>query len=79
MFNSFNDFSSSFEFFFFIVRVKLSNVKTNNLVLFTARVPDTSNTSATRAIRMQHECYTNDTGATRVLHQRHECDTSEKF
>ena len=27
MFNSFNHFSSSFEFFFFTVRVKLSNVK----------------------------------------------------
>ena len=29
-------------------------------------MPDTSDTSATRAIRMQHECNTNDTSAARV-------------
>ena len=37
-------------------------------------MPDTSETSATRATRMQHECDTSNTSATRV---RHECDTSE--
>ena len=56
-------------------------------------MPDTSDTSGTREIRMrherdtsdtsvtqvQHECYTKDTSATRVLHGRHECHTSEKI
>ena len=37
-------------------------------------MPDTSDTSATRATQMQHECDTTDTNRTRV---RHECDTSE--
>ena len=39
-------------------------------------MPDTSDTSATGATQMQHECNTNGTSATRVRHERHECDTS---
>ena len=37
----------------------------NDLVYFTARIPGTSDTSATRT--------------TRVLHEQYECDTNEKF
>ena len=37
--------------------------QTKDLVYFTTRMPDTSNTSVTE---VQHECYTNDTSATRV-------------
>ena len=35
-----------------------------------------SNTSATRATRMQQEYDTRNTIATRVIHEQHECDTS---
>ena len=35
--------------------------QTKDLVYFTTRVPDTSNTSVTE---VQHECYTNDTNVT---------------
>ena len=37
----------------------------------------TSDTSATRATRMQHECDTSDTSATRVTRVRHECYTND--
>ena len=50
-----------------------------DLVSFTTRVPDTSDTSATRATRIRHEFYTTDMTATRVRHEQHECDTSEKI
>ena len=36
-------------------------------------MPDTSDTSATLATRVRHEC---DTSATRVQYKRHEWDTS---
>ena len=36
-------------------------------------MPDTSDTSATRVTRMQHECDTNDTSETQA---QHECGTS---
>ena len=42
-------------------------------------MPDTSDTSATQATRMQHECETSDTIATRVRHERqlrHKCYTN---
>ena len=39
-------------------------------------MPDTSDTSATRATRMQHECDTNNASVTRVRYDQHECDTS---
>ena len=48
-----------------------------DLVYFITFVPDTSDSSATQAIRMQHErheCNQNETQATRV---RHECYTSD--
>ena len=38
----------------------------NDLVYFTTRVSDTSDTSATRMIRVQHEYNTNNTSAIRV-------------
>ena len=47
-----------------------------DLVYFTTRVSDTSDTSATRTTRVRHEYDTNDTSATRVRHEQHECDTS---
>ena len=37
---------------------------------------DTSNTSVTLALSMQHECDTSNTNARRVRHEWHECDTS---
>ena len=37
-----------------------------DLVLFTTRVPGTSDTSATRVTRMRQECDTSNTSATRV-------------
>ena len=37
-------------------------------------MPDTSDTSATLATRMQHEC---DTSATRTIPVRHECYTDD--
>ena len=76
-----------------IVTRKSIVIRKRDLVSFTTRVPDTSDTSTTRATQMQHECdtsntsatqvrhecYTNDTSATRVLHERHKWDTREKF
>ena len=60
--------------------------QTKDLVYFTTRMPDTSNTSVRE---VQHECYTNDknvtecymndTSATRVLLEQHESDTSEQI
>ena len=47
-----------------------------DLVYFTTRVPDRSDTSATRTTRVRHErqeCNMSETGATRV---QHECDKS---
>ena len=44
----------------------LSWLVDQNLLYFTARVPDTSDTSVIRTTRVRHECYTNDTSATRV-------------
>ena len=38
-------------------------------------MPDTSDTSATQATRMQHHCSTSNTSTTRV---RHECYTNDK-
>ena len=63
----------------------------NNLVYFTTLVSGTSDTSATRTTRAQHECnnsatrttrvrhecYTNDTSATRVKHFGFHNNTSE--
>ena len=46
---------------------------TVDLVYFTTLVPDTSNTSTTRATLMRHKCNTGNTSATRV---KNECDTS---
>ena len=45
-----------------------------DLVQFTTRMPDTSDTSATRVTRNQHECDTNNTSATQV---RNECYTND--
>ena len=39
-------------------------------------MPNTSDTSATRATEMQHQCDASDTSATRARHERHKCDTS---
>ena len=46
----------------------------NDLIYFTTRVPDTSDTSATRATGIRHECNTSDTSAARV---RRECYTND--
>ena len=59
----------------------LKNVQKADLVQFTTRLSDTSNTSATQATRMQdeqHKCDTSVTRTTQVLHKRQECVTSEK-
>ena len=45
----------------------------SDLVYFTTRVPDTSDTSATRTARVQHERHECDTSATRARRVRHEC------
>ena len=60
-----------------------------DIVQFKTPVPDTSDTSATRATLMRtsdtsetratHEQHKCDTSETLVLYERHECDTSEKF
>ena len=47
-----------------------------DLVYFTTRVPDTSNTSATG---LRHECYTKNTSATRVENFDFDNDTSENI
>ena len=39
-------------------------------------MPDTSDTSATQATRMRHECNTSDTSETRATRMRQKCDTS---
>ena len=39
-------------------------------------MPDTSNTSAIRAARMQHDCDTRDRRATQLTRVQHKCDTS---
>ena len=47
--------------------------------LFTARLPDTSNTSATLVTKVQHQCNMNnasETWTTRVQQESHECNTS---
>ena len=44
-----------------------------DLIYFTTQVPDTSDTSATWATRMRHECNTSETWGTQV---RHECYTN---
>ena len=59
----------------------LKNVQKADLVQFTTRLSDKSNTSATQATRMQdeqHKCDTSATRTTQVLHKRQECVTSEK-
>ena len=56
--------------------VRVNNTQTTetiDLVYFTTRWPDTSDTSGARLRREQHEC---DTSATPVPHERHEFDTS---
>ena len=81
----------------YLAFIKESNFRSSLIYNMSARHErdecDTSETSATRAIRMQYECNTSDTSvaqvryerhecdtsATRVLQQRHEFDTSEKF
>ena len=53
-------------------------IQCDDLVYFTTRVPDTSDTSATRATRVRHKC---DSSATRTTRVRRECysnDTSAK-
>ena len=40
-------------------------------------MPDTSDTSATRATQMQRECDSSNTSATRAGHERHECYTND--
>ena len=47
-----------------------------DLVYFTKRVPDKSDTSVTRVRHERQEWDTSETRATRVLHNRHECGTS---
>ena len=47
-----------------------------DLVYFTTRVPDTSNTSATQ---VRHECYTNDTSPTQWINFDFDNDTSENI
>ena len=41
-------------------------IRLNDLVGFTTQVSGKSNTKATQATLVRHECYTNDTSATRV-------------
>ena len=48
-----------------------------DLVYFTTRVLDTSDTNATRTTRVLHEWDSSDTNATRVLHKPHECYTND--
>ena len=48
-----------------------------DLLYFTTRVLDTSDTSATRAIGVRHEWDKSDTSATRVRHMRHDCYTND--
>ena len=55
---------------------KLYRIHINDLVCFTARVLDTSDTSVTRATQVQHECNRSNINATRVTQVRHECNTS---
>ena len=47
----------------------------NDLVYFTAQVPDTSDTSVTWATGMQHECNTNKS-LTQVRYELHKCSMS---
>lgn len=47
-----------------------------DLVYFTTPVPDTSDTSATRAIEVRYKCDTSDTSATRVRHEQQKSNTS---
>ena len=42
-----------------------------NLINFTIRVPDTSDTNAIRTMRVRYECYANVTSATRATQARH--------
>ena len=56
----------------FLMRFEISNM----LVHFTTRVPDTSDTSATRATRVQHKWDMSNMSATRVLHERHKYNMS---
>ena len=56
----------------FLMRFEISNM----LVHFTTRVPDTSDTSATRAARVQHKWDMSNMSATRVLHERHKYNMS---
>ena len=39
-------------------------------------MPDTSENSATRSTRIQHEFHTSDTNATQMRHKQHECDAN---
>ena len=52
---------------------------TLDLVYFTIWVPDTSDTSATRATPARQEWDKNDRSATRVWDKRHGCDICRKF
>ena len=47
-----------------------------DLVYFTTRVPETSNTSTTQVTRVKHECNTNNTSVAQVRHEGHKCNTS---
>ena len=51
-----------------------------DLVYFTTRVPDTSDTIATRTTQVRHDCDMNNTSATRVTRATrvwHKCDTND--
>ena len=54
------------------------NAHSFDLALFTTRLLDTSDMSATRVTRMQHKWNTSYTSATRWRHKRHEYDISAK-
>ena len=58
-----------------ILAVKIFNRTIFRSSLFTTRVPDTNDTSATQTTRARQERDKNDTTAIRVRHERHQCDT----
>ena len=65
-----------------ILAVKIFNRTIFRSSLFTTRVPDTNDTSATqttRARQERHDCDTSETRATPVWHNWHDCDTSSTW
>ena len=56
--------------------LKLTPVFLNDLVYFTTRLPETSDTSATQVQHERHECDMSATWMTRVRHEWHTNDTS---